>query len=104
MMADDSWLDEVKWMTFLATIARCKDRELMNCVLDHESALLRLYWDGDNLGEWDEVYYESCPLRGIDRSTCWPAVQRESCTTDASNWAGNNQSNKIFFITKGPLK
>ena len=25
----------------------------MNCVLGHDSALLRLYWAGDNLGEWD---------------------------------------------------
>ena len=25
-------------------------------VLGHDSALLRLYWAGDNLGEWDEFY------------------------------------------------
>ena len=36
----------------------------------------RLYWVGDNLGEWDKFCYESCPWRRIDHSTCWPAVQR----------------------------
>ena len=28
--------------------------EWMNCVLGHESALLRLYWAADNLGKCDE--------------------------------------------------
>ena len=36
----------------------------MNGVLGHDSELLRLYWAGDNLGEWDE-FYESCPWRKI---------------------------------------
>ena len=45
-------------------------------VLGHNSALLRPYWAEDNLGEWDEFYYESCPRRRIDSSTCWPAVHR----------------------------
>ena len=35
-------------------------REMIG-VLGHDSALLRLYWAGDNLGEWDEFCYESCP-------------------------------------------
>ena len=35
--------------------------EWMNGVLCHDSALLRLYWAGDNLGEWFEFCYESCP-------------------------------------------
>ena len=48
----------------------------MNGVLVHDSALLRLYWAGDNMGERDEFCYELCPWREIDRSTCWPAVQR----------------------------
>ena len=52
-------------------------------VLGHDSALLRLYWARDNLGEWDEFCYESCPWPRINRSTCWPAVQH--CTTDASS-------------------
>ena len=43
--------------------------------LGHDSAL-RLYWAGDNLGEWDEFCYVSGPLRRIDHSTCRPAVQR----------------------------
>ena len=30
-------------------------------VLGHNSALLRQYWAGDNLGRWDEFCYESCP-------------------------------------------
>ena len=46
----------------------------MNGVLGHDSALLRLYWAGDNLGKWDEFCHESCPWHRIDRSTCWPAV------------------------------
>ena len=45
----------------------------MNGVLGQDSALLRLYWAEDNLGECDEFCYES--WRSIDRSTCWPAVQ-----------------------------
>ena len=28
--------------------------EWMNGVLGHDTALLRLYWARDNLGEWDE--------------------------------------------------
>ena len=28
-------------------------------VLGHDSALLRLYWAGDNLGKWGEFCYES---------------------------------------------
>ena len=36
----------------------------------------RLNWAGDILGEWDEVCYESCPWRRIDRSSCCKAVQR----------------------------
>ena len=47
----------------------------MNGVLGHDSAL-RLYLTGDNLGECDEFCNESCPWCRIDRSTCWPAVQR----------------------------
>ena len=50
--------------------------EWMIGVLGHDSALCRLYWAGDNQCDWDEFYYESCPWRKIDRSTCWPAVQR----------------------------
>ena len=48
-------------------------------VLGHESALqgYRPYWAGDKLG-WDEFCDETCPWCGIDRSTCWPAVQRAS--------------------------
>ena len=30
---------------------------------------------GDNLGEWDEFWYETCPRCRIVRSTCSPAVQ-----------------------------
>ena len=37
---------------------------------------VRLNCAGDNLGEWDEFCCESWPRRRIDRSTCWPAVQR----------------------------
>ena len=37
---------------------------------------VRLYWAGDNLGYWDEFWYESCPRCRIDHLTCWPAVQR----------------------------
>ena len=36
-------------------------RKEMIGVLGHDSALLRLNWAGDNLGEWDEFCYESCP-------------------------------------------
>ena len=43
--------------------------------LSHDSAMLRLHWAGDNMGEWDDLCYEWCSWR-IDRSTCWPAVQR----------------------------
>ena len=42
--------------------------------LGHDSPLLRLYWAGDK--EWDGFYYEPCPWRRIDRSSCWLAVQR----------------------------
>ena len=28
--------------------------EWMIGVIGHDSALLKLYWAGDNLGEWDE--------------------------------------------------
>ena len=37
---------------------------------------VRLYWTGDDPGEWDEFCYEACHWRKIDRSTCWPGVQR----------------------------
>ena len=37
---------------------------------------VRLYWAGDNLGEWDEFCYEPCPWCRIKRSTCWSAVHR----------------------------
>ena len=33
--------------------------EWMIVVFGHDSALLRLYWAGDNLAEWDEFCYES---------------------------------------------
>ena len=49
--------------------------EWMKGVLGHDSALLKLYWAGDNQGEWDDFCYESCPWSRIDRSTCWSAVQ-----------------------------
>ena len=42
------------------------DNEMI--VLGHNSACPRLYWD--------EFWHESCPWCRIDRSTCWPAVQR----------------------------
>ena len=45
---------------------------------------VKLIWAGDNLGEWDEFCYELCPLRRIDHLTCWPAVQRYHCETDAT--------------------
>ena len=45
-------------------------------VLGHDSALVRLYCAGDNLGEYDEFCSESCSWRRIDRLTYWPAVQR----------------------------
>ena len=48
--------------------------EWMIGVLGHDSA--PLYCAGDNLGEYDEFCYESCPWCRIDRSTFWPAVQR----------------------------
>ena len=48
----------------------------MNGVLGHNSALVRLYWAGDNLSKCDEFCYESCPWCRIDRSACWPAFQR----------------------------
>ena len=35
--------------------------EWMNGVLGHDSALFKLYWGRDNLGEWDEFCSESCP-------------------------------------------
>ena len=47
----------------------------MNGVLGHDSTLVRLYWAGTNLGEWDKLCYESRPWCRVDRSTCWPAVQ-----------------------------
>ena len=37
---------------------------------------VRLYWARDNLGEWGVFCDESHPWHRIDRSTCWPAVQR----------------------------
>ena len=37
---------------------------------------VNLHCAGDNLGEWDEFCYESCSWGRIDRSTCWPVVQR----------------------------
>ena len=52
--------------------------EWMIGVLGHDSALLRLNWAGDNLGEWDECCYESCLWRRSVRSTCWPVAQRAS--------------------------
>ena len=50
----------------------------MNGVLGHDSAPLRLYWVGDNLGECAEFCYESCHWHRIDRSAYWPAVQRDT--------------------------
>ena len=36
---------------------------------------VRLNCTGDNLGEWDEFCYKTCPRCRINRSTCWPAVR-----------------------------
>ena len=44
--------------------------EWMNGVLGNDSALLRLYWAEDNLGQWDEFCYESCPWCRIDSLAC----------------------------------
>ena len=41
-----------------------------------QSCPIRLNWAGDNLGKWDEFWYESCPWYRIDRLTSWPALQR----------------------------
>ena len=38
--------------------------------------ILRLYKAVNNLGQWDEFYYESCNWCRINCSTCWPAVQQ----------------------------
>ena len=43
-------------------------------VFGHDSALQGIYWAEENLGEWDECCYETCPWCRIDHSTCWPAV------------------------------
>ena len=37
--------------------------------------MVRVYWAGDNLGKWDEFWYETCPRCMINHSTCWSAVQ-----------------------------
>ena len=47
-------------------------KKMMNGVLGHGSAL---YWAGDNLGKWDEFWYESCPWCRIGSSSCCPAFQ-----------------------------
>ena len=46
---------------------------------------VRLYWARDNLGEWDELCYESCPWCSPDRSLDLMASSpaRYHCTTDA---------------------
>ena len=49
--------------------------EWMIGVLGHNSALVRLYWAGDNLGEWDEFCYEPSPGAG---SIAWPVAQQSS--------------------------
>ena len=54
----------------------CTYEWMNDCRLGQDSALLRLYWAGNNLGEWDKFCYKSCLWHRIDRSTCWPAVQR----------------------------
>ena len=54
---------------------------------------VRLYWARDNLGEWDEFCYESCPCYRIHCSTCWPAVQ---CATTLPQTPLNTRN--CFFI------
>ena len=44
------------------------------------SAILRLYWAGDNLGECDE-FVMSNAWRRIDRSTCCPGSGVHRATT-----------------------
>ena len=62
-------------------------KESMNGILGDDSALLRLYWAGDNLDECDEFCYESCPWRRIDGSIYWLVSSLARChvycTTDA---------------------
>ena len=70
---------DIKRKSWQITISKaCQHvwNQWMIVALGHDSALLRLYWAGENLDEWDEFCYESCPWRRIDHSTCWPAVQR----------------------------
>ena len=49
--------------------------EWMMGVLGHDSAMLRLYWAGDNQGECDELCYESPPGAG---SITQPVGQQSS--------------------------
>ena len=66
----------------------------MNGVIGYDSALLQLFWAGDNLDEWDEFCYESCPWRGIDHSTCWQAVQRAT----TAQWMPQRFDYKHWFV------
>ena len=56
------------------------DIEWMNGVLGHDSALVRLSWAGDNLGEWGEFWnYESRPWCRNDCSICVPKPMTVKC-------------------------
>ena len=75
--------------------------EWMICVLGHDSALLRLYWVGDNLGEWDKVCYEQCrQWKKYAVVTCW-ALERNGILGHDSALlrlyrAGDKEIGKIF--------
>ena len=68
------------------TATRTQQRTITSCSMKNEMKwndwcfrprffTVRLYWAGDNLGEWDGFCYKSCPWRRTDRLTCWPVVQ-----------------------------
>ena len=61
----------LSWSTYLSLSLRNE----MKGVLGHDSPLVMLYWARDNLGEWDEFCYISCPWCRINCSTCWPTFQ-----------------------------
>ena len=65
-------------------------------VLSPRLFTVRIYWAEDNLGEWDEFCYESCPWRRIDHSTCWPVVQR--ATTVPEMPPGRHWKNPIQSV------
>ena len=62
-LQEPQWSDQAFLLHMITApdLVTLESNEWMIGILGHDSALSRLYWARDNLGEWDYFCYESCP-------------------------------------------